>query len=87
MPLTITCTSTGGYPAPQLSFWIGSKLMQKSTDNDALKKDDGTFRVVLRLLITPERKDDRLNVSCHLSHPAISGSLAIYSMLYLSRKF
>lgn len=84
-PLNLTCTSVGGYPVPDMSLRIGNTTMLTKIHYNM--QDDGTFIAILWLQLFPERRDDRSRVSCELRHPAITGSLDTFSMLYLSCKF
>ena len=85
--INFTCTSTGGYPAPVLSWLQADVGKTISTDRDILQLDDGTFSVKLQLEFIAERDYDWSNFTCQLSHIAFVDPLETFVVLVLSRKF
>ena len=83
---TLKCTSTGGYPAPVLSWLQADVVKTISTDRDILKLDDGTFSVKLQLEFIAEREYDWSNFTCQLDHSAFINPLEAFVVLVLSRK-
>ena len=83
--VTLTCTSSGGYPKPDLIWFSASETLTPTTETSS-NNPEGVFIVTTNYRFYAERKYDRKTYSCKSTQGQLSESQVTSVILYLDCK-
>jgi len=72
--MTLTCTATGGRPAPTFS-WDMPGDVEFQVEEDSSLLDDGTFNSISKLTFIPSADEDNTEVLCQVINEVMSEAL------------
>ena len=79
--LSLECVSTGGNPAPTLTWYLAGNIVTAQQSQQNEKTDEGTWIATSRLNLPVSREDHKEELRCEAAHEALTENLLTFSNL------
>ena len=66
---TLVCTSSGGYPQPNVEWYRENTGTQPLTSSSSVNEGNNSYTVIQTYRFTPQRQDDGVKYICQSSFP------------------
>ena len=79
--LHLECVSTGGNPAPTLTWYLAGKPLTAQQAQENIRSGEGTWKAVSKVSLPVSRDDHKSEIRCEAQHEALIENLVTYSQL------